>query len=303
MRDITYKQNTHRTARVEGFVHCSADSILKIENNEVPKGNIFDIARCAGMMGAKQTPNFIPHCHPVMIDGLDINFEIVKTPEKTGIQIRTFAQSIGRTGIEIEALSATSITALAIYDVLKYFKDESLEITDIKLTKKTGGKTDKLKHEINGLQVALVVASSEIKNGVREDKVSDFCTSFLESKKCEIHSHSIVESGKEVIKNELKELVDQEVPFVFVVGGTGIGRDDNTHDAIAEFIDEKLDGISEAIRDYSYERTPISFLSRLIAGTKNNTFIISIPGSSNGAKEALQAIVPAVFKGHWMKRS
>lgn len=303
MRDITYKQNTLRTARVTGFVHCSLDSISKIENNEVPKGNIFDIARCAGLMGAKQTAMFIPHCHPVSIDGLDIDFEIIKSLSKTGIQISTFAQSIGRTGIEIEALSATSITAVALYDVLKYFKDEELEITDIKLVQKTGGKTDQLKHEINDLEVAVVVASTEIKHGKREDKVSDLCVQMLSDKKCKILSHSIVESDITSIQTELARLVAAKVPFVFVVGGTGIGKNDHTHDAIAGFIDIKLDGISEAIRDYSYQRTPISFLSRLIAGTKDETFIVSIPGSRNGAMEALNAIVPAVFKGHWMKKS
>lgn len=303
MRDITYKQNTLRTARVTGFVHCSLDSISKIENNEVPKGNIFDIARCAGLMGAKQTALLIPHCHPVGIDGLDIDFEIIQSPTKTGILIRTFAQSIGRTGIEIEALTATSITAVAIYDVLKYFKDEDLEISDIKLTQKTGGKTDKLKHQINNLEVALVMASTEIKTGHREDKVSEWCLNFLKEKKCHIHSHSLVGSDVGAIQTELNRLVGLKVPFVFVIGGTGIGQNDHTHQAIVEMIDTKLDGISQAIRDYSYQRTPISFLSRLVAGIKDETFIVSIPGSQNGAKEALNAIVPAVFKGHWMKKS
>jgi len=303
MRDITYKQNTLRTALAQGFVHCTSQSLQLIKDNKFPKGDVFEIAKCAGMIGAKQTSFFIPHCHPVSIDGLDIKLSLVEEKEKIGISIEVFAQSVGRTGIEIEALSATSITALALYDVLKYVKDPDLEITGIKLIKKTGGKTDKLKHEINGLEVALLLASSEIKSGIREDKVTSPISEFLSSKKCSIVSSNIVDSSQKEIQEATLELVQQQIPFVFVIGGTGIGKDDNTYDAISSILDYEIDGISDAIRTYSYERTPISFLSRLIAGVKDKTLIVTIPGSSNGAKEALHAIVPAVFKAHWMQRS
>lgn len=303
MRDITYKQKTLRTAIASGFVHCSLDSLNKIRHNEVPKGDIFEIAKCAAMLGAKQTQFLIPHCHPVLIDGLDVDFEIIETAEKKGILISTNAKSIGRTGIEMEALTATSVAALTIYDVLKYFKDTELEISGIKLLEKKGGKTDKLKHEINGLEIALLISSADILNGSKANKISEPIKKFLESKKCNLIHNEVIKSDQETIQQEILALTQKKTPFIFVAGGTGIGHKDHTYDAISEILDYEIEGISNAIRNYSYDRTPISFLSRLISGMIDESVVISIPGSSNGAMEALQSIVPAVFKAHWMKKS
>ena len=303
MRDITYKQKTLRTALASGFVHCSMDSLNKIKNKEVPKGDIFQIAQCAAMLGAKQTQFLIPHCHPVLIDGLDVSFEIVESIDKKGILITTTAKSIGRTGIEMEALTATSVAALTIYDVLKYFKDPNLEISEIKLLEKKGGKTDKLKHEINGLEIALLISSSDILKETKANKISHPLQNFLESKKCLVVSNKVIGSDKETIQKEIKSITKNKTPFLFIAGGTGIGHKDHTYEAISEILDYEIEGISDAIRNYSFDRTPISFLSRLISGMIDDTVVISIPGSSNGAMEAMHAIVPAVFKANWMKKS
>lgn len=118
MRDITSKQITLRTATAVAVIYCTAETITLIRNNELPKGNLFDVARAAGFLGAKLTPQLLPHCHPVTIDGMDISFEI-NTHERPGITISGHAKSIGRTGIEMEMLTAVSVAALEIYDMLK----------------------------------------------------------------------------------------------------------------------------------------------------------------------------------------
>lgn len=302
MRDITYKQNTLRSALAKGFVHCSSSSLSKIREKQIPKGDIFEIAKCAAMLGAKQTQFLIPHCHPVNIDNLEVSFQIIEELDKKGIEITTIAKSIGRTGIEMEALTATSVAALTIYDVLKYFKDEELVISDIRLLDKKGGKTDKLKHEIKGLEVAFLLASSDVLAGKKENTISPIVAEYLESKQCKLVENKTISNTKEAVQSSILELVKKDTPFIFIAGGTGLGHKDHTYEAISEILDYEIEGISDAIRNFSYDRTPISFLSRLIAGNIQNTIVISIPGSSNGAMEALQAIVPSVFKSHWMKK-
>ena len=112
MRDITHKQVSLRTASALGVVFCSAETISLIREDKLPKGNLFDVARTAGFVGAKLTPQLLPHCHPVAIDGMELEFEFLDSeqhsgllmPEalmRSGIVIRGEAKSIGRTGIEM----------------------------------------------------------------------------------------------------------------------------------------------------------------------------------------------------------
>jgi len=115
MRDISHKQITLRTARAVAIIFCSEKSIELIRSNELPKGNLFDVARAAGFLGAKLTPQLLPHCHPVTIDGMDFTFNFINRElhlelfndevlNRTGIVILGEAKSIGRTGIEMETL-------------------------------------------------------------------------------------------------------------------------------------------------------------------------------------------------------
>ena len=154
MRDITHKQITLRTAKAAGILFCSTETITLIREERLPKGNLFDVARAAGFLGAKQTPQLLPHCHPVTIDGMDIQFEFLdqgiacrtcsakRLYARSGIVIRCEARSIGRTGIEMEVLVAVSVAALEIYDMLKPV-DRQLEIGHIRLLEKRGGKSDR----------------------------------------------------------------------------------------------------------------------------------------------------------------
>jgi molybdenum cofactor biosynthesis protein MoaC len=146
MRDISHKQITLRTEKAIGIVFCSSAAIELIETGRLPKGNLFDVARAAAFVGAKSTPQLLPHCHPVAIDGMDVQFQFLEKSlhaeyfsdevfSRTGIVITAEAKSIGRTGIEMETLTGISIAALEIYDMLKPV-DTTLEIGNIKLLEK-----------------------------------------------------------------------------------------------------------------------------------------------------------------------
>ena len=134
--DISGKKITKRIAVSEGFITLSEDTIKVIKNNQNKKGNVITTAKVAGIMAAKQTPNLIPLTHIIQIDDIDINISLTKNK----LKCETTVTSLGKTGVEIESLLATEICLLTVYDMCKYI-DKSMIISEIKLTKKTGGKT------------------------------------------------------------------------------------------------------------------------------------------------------------------
>jgi len=310
MRDITHKQITLRTAKATGIIFCSLSTIELIKNNELPKGNLFDVARAAGFVGAKSTPQLLPHCHPVSIDGMDIQFEFLDAAvhaeyfdlslfTKSGIVITGEAKSIGRTGIEMEMLTAVSIAALEIYDMLKPV-DKQLEIGSIKLLDKKGGKSDRDKYVTDTPTCAILVCSDSTAAGTREDKSGKLIKEILEAAKASIVDYIIIPDDKKRIQEQVKEWVSWDIQFIFTTGGTGLGPRDNTTEAVKEIIEKEAPGITEAMRSYGQMRTPLAMMSRSVAGTINNTLVVTLPGSTGGIRESLEAIIPAVFHARKM---
>lgn len=309
MRDITSKQISLRTAKAIGFVVCSASAIKLIENNNLPKGNLFDVARAAGFLAAKKTQHLIPHCHPVSIDGLNIDFEILKPESKStslpenknyGILIIAEGKSIGRTGIEMEILTAVSVCSLTIYDLLKPLNDALLEITSIKLIEKKGGKTDKQHFYTDKQKAVILVCSDSTYEGKRKDTSGIMIKELLNTYNTEVLDYKILPDEPELIKKQILEWIEQDIPFVFTTGGTGFGPRDNTVEVVKSIIEKEAYGISEAMHAHGQIRTPLAMMSRSIAGSVKQTLIVALPGSTNGAKESLEAILPAVFHARKM---
>lgn len=302
MKDITSKQISLRTASAEGYVYCSKETINIIRTNSLPKGDLFNIAKAAAMLAAKNTSNLIPHCHPVAIEGMNIGFETndsIGKEELSAVKITIEAKSIGRTGIEMEVLTAVSIAALTIYDLLKPV-DKNLTISDIRLTDKKGGKTDKKNKVKQGIKTAILVCSDSTAAGKREDKSGLVIKEILQSYQVEILDYKIIPDDPIQIQEVVKNWVNSGIDFIFTTGGTGLGPRDKTIDALVEIFDRKVDGIAEAMRVYGQSRTPFAMLSRSVAGVIGKSIIIALPGSSNGARESLEAILPGVFHGRDM---
>jgi len=139
MVDVTHKPETHRTAVAAGSVRVSERTLNLIERGGIEKGDPIEVARIAGIMAAKRTPQLIPLCHPIEITSVRLDFEIDR--ESCRIEIKATVETVARTGVEMEALTAVSIAALTIYDMCKPV-DKNIQITDIRLIKKTGGKSD-----------------------------------------------------------------------------------------------------------------------------------------------------------------
>jgi len=138
MVDVSEKKVTKREAVAKGRVKMQAETLKMIIEKRIKKGDVLDVARVAGIMGAKKTSDFIPMCHPLEITGIDIDFK--PSIENCDIEIKSRVKVIGRTGVEMEALTSVSVAALTIYDMCKAV-DKNMVISDIRLEEKRGGKS------------------------------------------------------------------------------------------------------------------------------------------------------------------
>ena len=136
MVDVSGKSDTIRTAVAVGRVILGEEAFLQVQENTVRKGDVLSIAQIAGIMGAKETPRLIPLCHQVQVQG--VNVELTLNKADHALDIRSFAKSVGPTGVEMEALTAVSIAALTVYDMCKSITKD-LRIEGIHLLAKTGG--------------------------------------------------------------------------------------------------------------------------------------------------------------------
>jgi molybdenum cofactor biosynthesis protein MoaC len=311
MRDITHKPITLRTARAVGVLFCSAETIPLIRDGQLPKGNLFDVARAAGFLGAKAVPQLLPHCHPVGIDGMEMEFEFLNASKhaewlggdakRSGIVITGEARSIGRTGIEMEILTGVSVAALELYDLLKPV-DKQLEIGRIRLLEKKGGKSDREKYFATPPTCAILVCSDSTAEGKRQDKSGKIIKEMLEAVNARVIDYVVVADERTAIQRQVREWVDKDVEFIFTTGGTGLGPRDNTVGAIKEMLERDADGIAEAMRAYGQQRTPMAMMSRGVAGSIAHTLVVTLPGSSDGVRESLEAILPAVFHARKMMK-
>jgi cyclic pyranopterin monophosphate synthase len=134
MVDVSGKQETRRTARAHAFVRIAPAALEKLPEN--PKGNPLEIARIAGIAASKRTWELIPLCHPLLLSHVDVDVIV----EDEGVRIVSSATTMAQTGVEMEALTAASVAALTVYDMMKAL-DKSIEIQDVYLLEKTGGKS------------------------------------------------------------------------------------------------------------------------------------------------------------------
>ena len=136
MVDVGEKPPTRRTATAGARVLVSPETFALIRSGGMKKGDVLTVAQIAGVMGAKRTPELIPMCHPVLVDGIDLDLSLDE--RRCSVEIRASVSCDGRTGVEMEALTAASVAALTVYDMCKAVQKDMV-ITDIRLIDKTGG--------------------------------------------------------------------------------------------------------------------------------------------------------------------
>ena len=138
MVDVSDKEITTRIAIASGEIHMLENTLQHIQQGKLKKGDVLAIADVAAIMGAKKTPDLIPMCHPLMLSGIDVSF--IELTETYGLKVEVSVKCKGKTGVEMEALTAVSAALLTIYDMCKAV-DKGMRLTNIQLEEKTGGKS------------------------------------------------------------------------------------------------------------------------------------------------------------------
>lgn len=291
MNNITHKVYSLRKATAKAIVKVSsATTIEAITNRKVPKGDIFEFSRAAGLLAIKKTSDVIPDCHPLPVEFASITHSIHELEITVTVEVHT----IYKTGVEVEAMHGAAIVALTMYDMLKPI-DKGIEIRNIGLVEKKGGKSDYTDLPKKELKAAVIVCSDSVAAGNKKDSAGKAVIEKLKQLQLRTSEYAIIPDEFEAIQNKAVALSKSGFDLLIFTGGTGLSKRDVTPEAIAPLLDRDIPGIMEAARKYGQDRTPYAMLSRGIAGFIKDTLVLTLPGSTKGAEETIDALFPYVL--------
>ena len=293
MVDVTDKINALRIAKAEVMIFMKHETIAAIQDDELPKGNVFTTAKIAGIQAAKKTAELIPMCHQLNLSYVDIEFSIM--PDH--ISIRSTVKTKEATGVEMEALSAVSNAALTIYDMCKSI-DKTMVVKDIQLLEKEGGRST-YSTEYRP-KVGVVTLSDSVSAGKNKDVSGPLLIEGFIGSGCNVDHQKVLSDGSEELVPLINDWIDDGVELIVTTGGTGLGERDLTIKVLDGMFDSKLPGVEQALHAYGRNKVKTAMLSRLTAGVIKDTIVICLPGSKGAAKDALNVLIPTIFHSFHM---
>lgn len=279
MVDVGDKAVTKRSATATGTFTSTPEVIGLVKADGMPKADVLATARLAGIAGAKRTSELIPLAHQLSLSSVTVDFEF----DDGTITITATAKTTGKTGVEMEALTAVAIAGLTLHDMTKAVDPHSV-LGGIRLVEKTGGKT---RPEVRPLTALVIVASTAAAAGHRADTTGPHILDWLQSRGYESDIWVVPDAH---IAATLQKAVAQAPAVIITTGGTGMSPTDATPEATRAILDRELPGVAEAIRARGLPHTPKAALSRGLAGTAGGTVIVNLPGSTGGVKDGLAVL-------------
>ena len=306
MVDVGNKAVTKRTATATGRLVTRPDVIALVRADDLPKADVLATARIAGISGAKKTSELIPLCHQIPLSSVKVDFDFTAD----SILVTATAKTTGQTGVEMEALTAVTVAALTLHDMIKAV-DAAATMTDIQLRDKTGGKHGHWMRPSAAPDVAapepvegaptkrprrskprantaaVIVASTAGAAGTRPDTTGPVIADWLAAAG---YTAELTVVSDADIAGEVARVLKTAPAVILTTGGTGVSPTDRTPEATLAVLDRELPGVAEAIRAHGLAATPMAALSRAVAGTARGTVIINLPGSPGGVDDGLAVL-------------
>lgn len=307
MVDVGFKKKTHRKAIAQGKIEVKAKAFKLIKEHQLPKGDPLALAEIAGINGAKKTHDLIPLCHPLPLNHIAIYTEC--NEKDSTITVYCVVSSFARTGVEMEALAGVNAALLTIYDLTKPI-EPALTLSDIRLLIKEGGKQglwihpDGIPKTVQQLidkkesvtlekkRVAVVTLSDRAVSHEYEDISGKLLKDNLISWGGDICDYFVLPDEKEFIVLRIKKLIAEQKPdLIITTGSTGLASRDVMPEAMLMICDRLIPGFGELLRhDGGNYYTQFAWLSRCVAGIKDESLIISLPGSPKAVQEGIEIL-------------
>lgn len=313
MIDVSPKLPTQRYARAKGRILMSEEAFRAIVEGRIPKGDPLVLAEIAGIQAAKKASDNIPLCHPLSLDTVRVRCR----PEAStcSVWVSCEASAFAKTGVEMEALAGVNGALLAIWDLTKAV-DPALELSDVRLCRKEGGKSGLWLNPkevaveappaslpLAGVRAGVLTVSDRASAGTSEDVSGPTLVRLLEGLGASVVAREILPDDRARLAVRLREMSGESaLQLLVTTGGTGAGPRDVTPEAVADACDRLLPGIGEALRATGAQQTARAWLSRSCAGLIGQTLVVALPGNPKAVEQAagvLRDLVPHVLHvGH-----
>lgn len=304
MIDIGDKAITQRRAVASGSLVASRETVTRIRERTLPKGDALILAEVAGIQGAKKTSDILPLCHPLSMTSVRVWSE----PGEDRIRVFCEAKTNGATGVEMEALCGVTAALLCIYDLTKGI-DPVLEIQEIRLDLKEGGKSGRWVSpavtpsanskaatlSFQKVKAAVITLSDRCSQKTQTDISGPAAVTWLEKRGANVSSILVLPDHPDELFCALKTLLTQDAPSLIVTsGGTGLSDRDITPETVRklalEYAGREVVGIGELLRQTGSKHTPTAWLSRSLAVLVNKTLILCLPGKPAAVTEGLDGV-------------
>lgn len=301
MVDVGAKAVTRREAVAGGRLETTREVVELLRRDGLPKSDALATARLAAILAAKRVDELIPLAHTLPLDSVTVEFSF----DDDAVEIRATAAVTARTGVQMEALTAVAVAGLTLHDMVKAV-DPAAAITDVRLLRKTGGKSGdwvragepaegaesqasapRSGSEVDKPAAIVLVSSTRAAAGAREDATGPLIADWLNARGLATETRVVADAQ---IAAELTDAVRHAPDVIITTGGTGVSPTDRTPEATRAVLDRELPGIADAIRRAG--STPLAALSRGMAGAVGRTLIVNLPGSPGGVRDGLAALDP-----------